>query len=365
MRHCNLGAWGNLMIDKRSPYLTSLTGMRFGAALLVFAYHVGGLAFAPVLGQGRVGVSFFFVLSGLVLSWGWKPTDGALNFYRRRLARIYPVYLIALLLGAALTIVITGSAQSIFGGIASVFLLQAWIPAADAHFAWNIVSWSLSVEAFFYSVFPVLAPLVLLMGKRRRRVLQAGMLVIIVALGIFATIMLPDNGQLPDTVASWLVYTFPLARLPEFVLGMTLAAEIRDERIMIPRRVATGFLLAAYLLAGLDSTGVGLVAVTILPLCLFIVSYAKGDTAGHPSVFTQKWLLTLGASSYCFYLVHHLVLRAALWLWGDGGAAAIGISAVAALAVSLVAGEALHRHIEKPLDTRFNGRTRRSVPTRS
>jgi peptidoglycan/LPS O-acetylase OafA/YrhL len=40
------------------------------------------------------GVSFFFVLSGFVLTWSARPDDIATGFWRRRIARIYPVHLV-------------------------------------------------------------------------------------------------------------------------------------------------------------------------------------------------------------------------------------------------------------------------------
>ena len=82
--------------------LPSLTGLRFAAAFGVFGYH-----FAPhltgdahtVLGEvfdrANSGVSFFFILSGVVLTWSRGPGDTPRRFYQRRFARIYPDYLAA------------------------------------------------------------------------------------------------------------------------------------------------------------------------------------------------------------------------------------------------------------------------------
>lgn len=66
----------------RAVRLPSLTGMRFPAALLVFLFHVSlpagwlmpgdanSTLFARLVEQaGGVGVTFFFVLSGFVLTW--------------------------------------------------------------------------------------------------------------------------------------------------------------------------------------------------------------------------------------------------------------------------------------------------------
>ena len=81
--------------------LPRLTGLRWYAALLVFLYHAE--TFVPIrllrpFNFGTVGVTFFFVLSGFVLTWSTRPDLPASTFYRRRFARIYPSYFVMFLL---------------------------------------------------------------------------------------------------------------------------------------------------------------------------------------------------------------------------------------------------------------------------
>lgn len=136
--------------------LDSLTGLRFFAAFVVYGLHVqyGGMRY--IFGQGSIGVSFFFILSGTVLAWSWRPTDRARDFYRRRVARIYPVYVVAFLLGIVVTRAVGEGYHGLGAGLLGIFLLQAWVPDVHTYFALNGVSWSLSVEAFFYLLFPLL-----------------------------------------------------------------------------------------------------------------------------------------------------------------------------------------------------------------
>jgi hypothetical protein len=55
-----------------APRLDSLTGMRFIAALMVFGVHSSamfdGTVLPALLAPGAIGVSFFFKLSGFVLT---------------------------------------------------------------------------------------------------------------------------------------------------------------------------------------------------------------------------------------------------------------------------------------------------------
>ena len=98
----------------RRPTLHTLTALRWPAAFAVFAFHVapfflGTSLQTPIVyltSAGPAGVSFFFVLSGFVLTWSRRTGDRRRDFYRRRFARIYPLHLVtwgaagALLVGA-------------------------------------------------------------------------------------------------------------------------------------------------------------------------------------------------------------------------------------------------------------------------
>ena len=106
-----------------------------------------------LFGQGRSGVTFFFILSGFVLAWSSRVDDRPLNFYRRRFARIYPAYLVALLFAAVLWVL--RDPVALLRGLLTPFLLQAWAPDSSSYFAINVPAWSFSVEAFFYLAFPL------------------------------------------------------------------------------------------------------------------------------------------------------------------------------------------------------------------
>jgi peptidoglycan/LPS O-acetylase OafA/YrhL len=121
----------------------------------------------PELTQGYIGVSLFFVLSGFILTYTYIVGEatlrgGSANFWRARFARIYPVYIFALLLSAPLFVkrfatspvsaMETGHAA--LGALLTPLLLQAWWPTAACQ--WNCAAWSLSAETFFYALFPIL-----------------------------------------------------------------------------------------------------------------------------------------------------------------------------------------------------------------
>ena len=146
------------------------------ASLLMPALRPGALRSCSS-SSGYVGVNFFFVLSGFVLAYAYvedgRMTTSAGRFWRARFARIYPMHLVGVLL--ALPLFVLGStanhvqlaAVAKEGAIQvalSALLVQAWVPAHV--FDLNGPSWSLSCEAFFYALFPLLVRLV---GKLRVR----------------------------------------------------------------------------------------------------------------------------------------------------------------------------------------------------
>ncbi|MBC3842162.1 acyltransferase [Streptacidiphilus sp. 4-A2] len=143
--------------DGRREALTSLTGLRFWAALLVVAYHLSREyhrlpLVSPLVWYGRDGVTFFFVLSGFVLAWsGAGPAVPDRVFYWRRFARIWPLHLLTTGLALAVTALL-GAALPLAAALWSLPLLQAWAPAEV--YGGNPAAWSLSAEAWFYLLTP-------------------------------------------------------------------------------------------------------------------------------------------------------------------------------------------------------------------
>ena len=98
------------------PALTPLTSLRFLAASLVLLFHAldsfpqASVLQLPrpmlnVLESGFIGVSVFFILSGFILGYNYLAMDFApprarRQFWAARFARIYPVYLLGMVLAA-------------------------------------------------------------------------------------------------------------------------------------------------------------------------------------------------------------------------------------------------------------------------
>ena len=338
------------MVDAvKRKRLDALTSLRWFAAFAVLLRHIWGRTslvphdFAEhFLRQGVVGVSFFFILSGFVLTWSHVANDTPRSFYGRRIARIYPAYAVAAL-GTAVFVL----SKHLHIGFRDVFtftLLQAWIPDGKYHFALNSVSWSLSVELFFYVAFPFLLPRLTRLPLNTRRLLMAACVVIplLIAVGLR-----PHEGE----TSYWFMYVFPPVRMLEFVAGILLALEVRDgtwPRVGVTPAVAIA--LAGYVAAGFVPEPLMWTATALLPFVILIGAVAQSDLDRPIRVLHLRALVWLGEASYAFYLVHLTVLAVLLDHVSSKTAGLL------ALPVGLVAAALLHELVETPAERRLRPR---------
>ncbi|UQX90198.1 acyltransferase [Jatrophihabitans telluris] len=371
------GASGN----DHAPRLPSITGLRFIAAFGVFAYHVMPLLpslplIHPLLMAGQAGVSFFFILSGFVLTWSYRFGDPARSFWRRRVARIVPNHVVTWAIGIPVAVARFGAWPHFGAMLATLTLVQSWIPESAVFFGVNGVAWSLSCEALFYALFPWLIGPVLRLGARGRLVVMAGCLAILAALqlGVWAAVgsVVANSNRAPF----WWVSVLPLSRLPEFVFGMCAAALLRDAATRWRDRTQAGHrydgsalpvslagLLALVTIYGAGEFPIVLVAgwLTLIPFTLLICAAAWSDVVGRAGLMARSWAVRLGEWSFAFYLVHQLVLRIVQWAWGhlpdrmsatDWRLAQIAID----LALAVLASGALYRFVEVPFERRLRPR---------
>jgi peptidoglycan/LPS O-acetylase OafA/YrhL len=342
--------------------LPSLTGLRFAAAFGVFGYH-----FAPhlagdahtVLGEvfarANSGVSFFFILSGVVLTWSRGPGDTPRRFYQRRFARIYPDYLAAWVL-TLLGLAYQGRMFDFPAGGLSLLLIQSWVPRFNIFLGWNGVSWTLSCEAFFYLVFPFIV------GKverlRRPLVLVPFLCLPTLLLGAIGLVRYPHSQ--PVTLI-WLQSILPPVRLCEFVVGIVLAVELRRGTLpKVPLWAAGVALAGIYALFSWGPLYWLVVPVFIPFLALVIVAAAQRDMGGRSTTWSWRPLVLLGERSYAFYLLHQLIIR--VWAGADhhrtSQISSVGVGLlwfVVVLAVAVAAASALFKVVEVPLERRLRG----------
>lgn len=142
--------------------VNQLTFTRFIAAILVVIWHFGldiypfNMYSVNFFQKGDLGVSFFFFLSGFVmmLAYGHKEKINFYNYIKKRVARIYPVFVLAAMLLLFNKLISNIDYLNFKGLVLHLSMLQAWI--LDYQFSYNIAAWTLSVEFLFYITFPFL-----------------------------------------------------------------------------------------------------------------------------------------------------------------------------------------------------------------
>jgi len=334
----------NMMnLENPRPRLPALTSLRFFAALHVVFFHF--LAFKILtnqswLGQissiGYVGVSFFFVLSGFILVYTYAGRDtSARAFWRARFARIYPAFAFSLLLTgpffffAVLMLKIPffewSSAHLRIVVFLVPLLLQAWVPLAAL--AWNSVAWSLSDEAFFYLLFPFLKKRFLQIGIPGLAVVALVCWGVSLAMSWAYVLRNPDHLQIMDADvfgAFWMnaVKFHPLARLPEFLLGMACGAiflksrmdeNSENARAVSDPKLALPLVLAGLLIAATVAHYSGQIPYPVLHTSLLapafaaiIYGFALRPRWGAPLAWRP--LVFMGDASYSLYLLHSFFL---------------------------------------------------------
>lgn len=358
--------------------LPSLSGLRFIAALQVFAFHAyvgqwfrshaADQRYFAMLGTGGVAVSFFFVLSGFVLTWSARPTDTARRFWRRRFWRIAPNYVVAWVLALILLLLTTG-APTASQSVPNLFLVQSWVPRSKVFFSMDWPSWSLSCEVFFYLCFPVLLRIANRLRPATLWPLAVGAVALIWLVPVVAGLL--DSGGRPlqgvPPHQFWFVYVFPPVRMLDFVLGILLARIVMSGRwIPVGLPLAMAATVAGYVAQCYVPTKYGFSAATIIPLALLIPAAATADLKGTWSPLRGNVLVRLGELTYAFYLLHQLVLRYAGWLIGAGTTypTPVAIALILGLLlVTVVASWLLYTLVEEPCMRRFSRARRRPEVT--
>lgn len=215
--------------------IAPLTSIRLFAALLVVVYHFGLSAWPfdagalhRVVQCAASAVAFFFFLSGFILAHvyhgaRWSETGVWRRYVVARVARIYPIYLLALLAQFAL---VAGAVHldrlSVVELLVSLqvhaAMLQAWLPDRVAQL--NIPGWSLSVEFAFYLSFPWIVQR--LMALKEKALVPAFAILFVGSQGLYFTMragIWPEWFHANPTIHHVLMY-HPLIYFPVFMLGM-------------------------------------------------------------------------------------------------------------------------------------------------
>jgi peptidoglycan/LPS O-acetylase OafA/YrhL len=359
------------MTDPRSPALTpgiprlpilyALTSVRFFAAFHVALYHLvrpfsRWALLAGAMSVGYTGVSFFFVLSGFILTYSHaaeyeRGRGNPRKFWVARLARVYPVYLVSMLVAALVYYAQFRSPIHIIAYVADLLLVQSWSMRMINFF--NSSAWTLSTEAFFYLVFPF----VLMAIRPRTRSAAIGWIVfffLLAMLGPLVCLRLYPAASMTEAFTPvagdarvFLVNRLPLLALPEFLAGMSIGwlflrfkPTQKTSAILV---TAGAFLMVIALIFAGRLPYVALhngLFIPIYTLLLLGLSQANWLTR----LLSGKLLVLLGEASYSLYLIHSIVGSFLKNFGYDDSIAEACLSLVLLVALAVL----MHLYIERP-----------------
>jgi peptidoglycan/LPS O-acetylase OafA/YrhL len=382
--------------------IDELTSLRFLAALAVVVLHyrdlLGNLPawLLQAIVGGQFGVTFFFVLSGFILTYRYREwfvhgvtSQACRQFQRLRMARIYPVYVLGLLLDTPWHVLERvqvgelGAAAPTFAAswLLNLVGLQAWVPAVPYAMFWNTPAWSVSAEFFFYAAFPWLCAAIARRAGRPGGLAAALLGTVLGGTLVYLCVIALMNYALrvdPQTQYLVIVYN-PLLRFSEFMAGCLAghgfllwksgAAGWRGAGTVLGSKTGRNTIVGVCLLAMaarmatpgysgpsswlwlLDSSVK--YSAFILPFVGLIVAVASGRTWLSP-LLAKPWMVLLGEASYSLYIIHWSVVTALhlqlIGAWGTPSVHALALVATVAASV------ACYRYVEVPWRQRLRGK---------
>lgn len=305
-----------------------LTTFRFIAAATVVFFHYGketglGLTIPGFIDSAREMVTFFFVLSGfiMVVVYYQAPKYSLGAFYIHRVARIAPVYFLALAPMVYLIYVVRGDTDYT-ALMLCLFFIQAWVP--EYALSINYPAWSLSVEAFFYLTFPLI-----ILYLRKSPPSANGFL--LVSILVWCTtqaalfLMITSDHYVGEGHNDFyrIILCSPLTNYSSFLLGNAGAYFVISKGMKVRPStnpslmlmVGCGLILFLILeykaidwLAGFEAP-----PQTTAPLFLFFIIILTFSDNVVTRMISNKYMLLLGEASYALYILQVPVKKFSYW----------------------------------------------------
>lgn len=328
--------------------ISQITFTRFLAAMAIVISHFNKDLFlykidyiSDIFLKANVGVSYFFILSGFIMIVAYHRKDKIeyLDYYKNRFARIYPLYVLGLLL----YLVTRFSNFSIYKGFLYLFGLQSWIPGEAMIL--NFPGWSISVEFLFYLLFPLLYNYFYSKKNKSIWVITG---IIWIGTQVFCSLYADSSYyQGPHTESHELLYYFPLMHINEFLVGnlagLFFVKNSGQKNYDIPIIILFALVLLSLIFLPLFYHN-GLMALLFIPL-IILISKNNGILS---KIFSLKPLEYLGEASYAVYITHIpvlYILRELVREYNFSVDTVFGIYIVVVILTSML----FYQYIEKPL----------------
>ena len=310
----------------RKPALPALTGLRTLLALTILLFHFtpaglqstqhAWLTLYPLINIGYVFVSFFFLISGFILSYNYADRGriDPMDFWVARFSRLYPVYLLTMLVSIPMLFTewtARSHEQFFLGLITTPLLVQGFFPRLATF--WMTVTWTLSCEVALYIAFPWLMRL---RWPRSLTVLLTMFLAFwLLGLVPHSIYIIANPDHLPHMADRYsggvwietLKYT-PLPYVCTFLAGLTLGRIHESARLQVRGRMIVGTLgfAAAWFVTYQVADRMPYILVhggLLTPIFAAIILGLSGPSP-LARLFSWRPLVAIGTSTYCLYLLH-------------------------------------------------------------
>lgn len=238
--------------------------------------------------QGRYGVPMFFMISGFVILLALERTKRILDFVVGRIARLYPVYWVAIALTFATVALVglPGREVSLNHAIVNLSMIQRFMSIPDV----DGVYWTLQVELIFYLIMVLLYQLRLL-----RHIETMAIAWLLINLVRIQSDWLP----IPASISPFFLTDYAHF----FIIGIALY-QIWNKG---GSTVRYGLIAAGLLVHSMNSHAESIIACMGFALGLFFAIH------GYLRFINLKPLIFLGTISYSLYLIHqnigYIVIR--------------------------------------------------------
>ncbi len=210
--------------------------IKFFSFFTIFALHIEKISCINTNNIARFGVYLFIILSGFLMMYNYEDKFEDISFkkvfvfVKNKIIKFYPLFIIALLIKTPATLLkyyyeFNGINFSFFYNtivrlLSSVFLIQAYIPDPNFHFAFNGVSWFLDILILCYCFTPFFVKAINKNSQKKNLIIMC----IIIALQIVYQLII--NKVVGD---DYWYYIFPPYRLFDYLVGMILYKLIKDK----------------------------------------------------------------------------------------------------------------------------------------
>ena len=303
---------------EENQYKFEIDGLRGIAILGVVIFHIN----EKIMPSGFLGVDIFFVISGFLITQSlYKKNSNnfsnfLINFYKRRLVRVYPSLIIYVLLISFIFLILTPdykwilrSGASSLLGLSNIFF---WIRSTD-YFADSVKlnpftnTWSLGIETQFYIFFPVIFWLLSFRKKynRNKNFFYFNLIFTLLSFCLYQYLNLTEPSA---------AYFLPFSRLWQLTSGSLLYLLKKESAIKIkfPSLFSFFSLLVTFFL---PQTYLTIKSIFVVAASMHIL-YIDKENSILSKILSNKFLVHIGKLSYSIYLWHWGILTIGKWTVG-------------------------------------------------